>query len=156
MKAISDKLFYFVKILTLIVITVMTLSAFLQVIFRYVLEYPLIWTEEIARFMFVWLTFLGSAAAVRTKNHIAMDLLVNKFPKKMQKSVNLLALAIFLGFCVLLVKQGIFLTTINMGQTSDALGVPMGFPYLAIPIGSALMAFFIIEDMFNLFRKEAN
>jgi len=154
-KAISDKLFYFVKILTLIVITVMTLSAFLQVIFRYVLEYPLIWTEEIARFMFVWLTFLGSAAAIRTKNHIAMDLLVNKFPKKMQKSVNMLALVIFLGFCLLLIKQGIFLTATNMEQTSDALGIPMGFPYLAIPVGSALMAFFILEDMLNLYRKEA-
>jgi len=155
-KSISDKLFYFVKILTLIVILVMTLSAFLQVLFRYVFEYPLIWTEEIARFMFVWLTFLGSAAAVKTKNHIAMDLFVNMFPKKIQKSVNLLALTIFLGFCVLLVKQGIFLTTTNMGQTSDALGIPMGYPYLAIPVGSALMTFFIIEDMFNLFRKGAN
>ncbi|MFZ5942612.1 MAG: TRAP transporter small permease [Bacillota bacterium] len=156
MKALSDKLFYFVKILTLIVITVMTVSAFLQVIFRYVFAYPLIWTEEVARFMFVWLTFLGSAAAIRTKNHIAMDLLVNFFPQKMQKFVNLLALAIFFGFCLLLIKQGIFLTTMNMEQTSDALGIPMGYPYLAIPVGGALMAFFILEDMLNLIRKEAN
>ncbi|MDK2824770.1 MAG: TRAP-type transport system small permease protein [Clostridia bacterium] len=156
MKTLSDKIFRYVKIFTLLILTLMTSAAFLQVVFRYVFKYPLPWTEELARFLFVWLTFIGSAAAVKSKSHIAMDLFVSMFPKVIQKYITLLALIVFLGFSILLVKQGLFLTQMNMGQESDALGIKMGYPYLAIPVGGILMAFFIIEQIITVLRKGVN
>ena len=64
----------------------MTLVIFAQVIFRYILKSPLAWSEELARYLFVWVSFIGSVVAARRNQHIGVEMLVNKLPAGFRKS----------------------------------------------------------------------
>lgn len=143
----NDFLFKVLRILLVAIVMVLTMVTFLQVLLRYVLKLPLPWGEELARYLFVWLTFLGSAAAVKTRAHIIMDLVINAVPVTLRKVVNLLAYMIFLAFCGLLIVQGWQLVEMNLGQKSDALKIPMAYPYIVIPLGAFFMAVFLLEQV---------
>lgn len=87
-----------------IIITIMLVSVcvvlILQVFFRFVLNSPLIWSEELARYLFIWLTMLGLSYNVRTDNNISMTLLVSKMPRSVQTVLSLctdlLGIAVFI------------------------------------------------------------
>jgi len=152
-KKCNDYVFKILRLLLVAIVMVLTGVTFLQVVLRYVLKLPLPWGEELARYLFVWLTFLGSAAAVRTKAHIIMDLVINTIPVRFKKMVNILAYIIFLAFCGLLIIQGWQLMVMNMGQKSDALKVPMAYPYVVIPLGAFFMAIFLLEQVMEIMQS---
>ena len=127
----------------------MTIVGFLQFATRYLLSTPLPWSEELVRYLFVWLTFLGSAAAVKKKSHINMDLMLEMLPPTVKKIIQLIADAAFLGLSIFMTVYGLKLSIQNWTQKSDAMGMPLTLPYLAIPIGGLLMAFFVFEIMLN-------
>ncbi len=118
---------------------------FLQVIFRYVLKIPIPWAEELVRYLFVWLTLLGGAAAVRTKAHIAMELVVNRLHARLKLAVIFVSSLVSVSFLGYLAVSAWQLTLLNLGQRSDAMGISMAYPYMAIPVGAVLMIFFILE-----------
>lgn len=115
-----------------------------QVIFRYIFAVPLSWTEELARYCLVWLTFIAGAMCIRSNSHFVIDLLLCKLsitPRLLMQIVILLSMGVFAG--VMLYTGIVILPIIDM-QISPALRISMGYIYLAIPIGSFLMLFHII------------
>jgi len=152
----SDWLFSAIKVLLFAIILVMTIAGFLQVATRYLLSTPLPWSEELTRYLFVWLTFFGSAAAVKKKAHINMELMLDKLPPTGKKIIQLIADAAFLGLSIFITVYGLKLSIQNWTQKSDAMGIPMTLPYLAIPIGGFIMAFFIFEIMLSRVAKQHN
>ena len=124
-------------------VTAITAVTFAQVFTRYVTEDPLIWTEEVARYLFVWITLIGAAAAVRLNQHFGLDILRRAFPR-LEKPLGFLttvAIGVFFG---LLLWTGIAETRQAALQMSPALQVRMHWAYLALPVGAALAVFHVI------------
>lgn len=118
-----------------------------QVISRYVFSSPSSWTEEIARFLLIWIAMLGAAYAFRTGMHLGLDLL----PKKLEgRSADLLkwftiALVLLFSSTVLVVGGAslVFLTW-ELKQYSAVLGLPMAFVYSVIPVTGFLICIYAL------------
>jgi TRAP-type C4-dicarboxylate transport system permease small subunit len=127
------------RVLVVILTIAITVTITLEVVFRYVLQLPLIGSEELATYIMVWLAMLSAALAVREKAHIGMEALINLTPAAVQRviaHVNHGLILVFLGF---LVYWGIIHTLAVVGQMSPSLRISMVWPYLAIPVGGGLM-----------------
>ena len=117
----------------------MGIIAFAAVFFRFVLTDPLTWSEEAARYMMVWVTFLGAGYAMGKGRHIGVTLFVNKLPEGIRRKVTFAAEMITMVFLAAVTMQGINLMISLRSQTSPAMDFPMILPYLAIPVGAVYM-----------------
>jgi TRAP-type transport system small permease protein len=133
------------KVLMAALIAAMVVLIGSQVGFRYGLNEPLAWTEEVARHLMVWAGLLGAAVAYRRKAHLGMDILVMHLGKPLRRAVEIVLQLLSLGFFGILVIHGIPLVQRTMGQFSSAIRIPMGYIYASIPIGSALILLFAAE-----------
>ncbi len=122
-----------------IILGTMSLVVFSQVIYRYVLEAPLPWSEELARYLMVWLVLLGASLGLRSKALIGMEALVNVFPPRLKRFSIEAVLVFSLLFLTVVMIYGIKLTIMNHSQVSPAMAIPMSWPYAAIPVGALLM-----------------
>ena len=117
----------------------MGIIAFAAVFFRFVLVDPLTWSEEAARYMMVWVTFLGAGYAMGKGRHIGVTLFVEKLPEQVRRKVILTAEIIIMVFLSAVTVQGVKLMISLWSQTSPAMNFPMALPYLAIPVGAVYM-----------------
>lgn len=120
------------------------LSVALQVVGRLVFRSPPFWTEELARYLFVWLVCIGSAEVVRIRGHITMDLLATMLGPRVKVLLQILLNAAILASLVVLVWYS-WQGAIRAGRIdSVALGVPESLLYGALPVGAALMTLRIL------------
>ena len=145
-----------IKIVMAGLIAGMVVLIAMQVCFRYVLNEPLAWTEEVARHLMVWSALLGAAVAYRRKGHLGMDILVMHLPRPWQRQVEVILQALAIGFFGLLVIHGIPLVERTMRQLSSAIRIPMGYIYMSIPVGSALILLFAIEKLIRIGENQAS
>lgn len=117
---------------------------FLQVVFRYVLRQPLFWSEELPRYLLIWMTFLASALAQRHLAHINITLVVNRLPSTLQRWLRVATNILILGFLGLLVYSGGLVSRITVHHRSTALQIPMAAVYLALPVGVTLMMLYLL------------
>jgi TRAP-type C4-dicarboxylate transport system permease small subunit len=115
------------------------ISNAVAVLFRYGIGQPLVWTEEVQRYLMVWVAYLGSAACVGSADHMAVDLLTVWLPPSVQRILRVGLLGLSLVFCAVLVWKGIPLALGNAAQLSPAARIPMIYPYLAVGVGGGLM-----------------
>ena len=134
------------------VLLAMTIVVVLQVICRYLLGASLTWSEEFARFGLVWITFLGAGIAFKKRAHMGVQVIVELFSPGVRKIVQVFTIFTILSFLVVAAFKGIDLALFNMKQYSPAMGLPMGFVYLAIPSGCLVMIIHIVEQLLDLFR----
>lgn len=115
------------------------LVSFIQVISRYVLNSSLSWSEELCRYLFVLTVFLGSAVGLLHRKHVSVDLMEKIIPVKI-KHYYILLIDIIVGvFSLFLGYVGLQMAMKSMTQPSPAMQIPLGYVYLAIPIGCTLM-----------------
>jgi len=117
---------------------------FLQVVFRYVLQQPLYWSEELPRYLLIWMSFLAAALAQKNEAHINITLAVTPLPMAVQRGIRLLANLVILGFLGVLVYSGSLVTRITAAHRSTALQIPMAVVYAALPVGAALMMLYLV------------
>jgi TRAP-type C4-dicarboxylate transport system permease small subunit len=139
LQRISDYMNRITEIILVVVLAAMAVVVFLQVIFRYVLNFPLFWTEEFARYCLVWSSLLGSAVAVKRGQHIALTILIERLPKTLRRGLTVTALISVAVILTIILWGGIQLVAITRAQISPALRISMSVPYLAVPVGAALM-----------------
>lgn len=130
----------FVKYILILLMATIVVSVFCQVLFRFVINQPLAWTEELARYSLVWLTFLGAAYAASLKGHVSIDFFVKKLPLLFQKGVMIIVAFICFYFFYVLMSEGLSLAQQSMTQLSPVLRLPMGYVYSIIPISGLLLA----------------
>ncbi|WP_319529495.1 TRAP transporter small permease [uncultured Cohaesibacter sp.] len=116
------------------------------------------WSEEITRFLMVWLIFLGAAVLVRRDDHIALDALPRALPER-ARTILMMAIRLpILGVLWLILQQGWIVMGLRASNHSPALGIPLSWVYAAIPVGSALMLLFAAfntwRDIRQLIRHE--
>lgn len=155
-KKIQDIIVKVLLALGAIIMAVLLVSVFSQVVFRYILRKPLSWSEELARYCFVWVSMLGAAATVPKSLTQGIDLLVKRLPKNVQTISNLLARALTALFSLVLVFKGWELTTIVHFQTSAVMGLPMSFIYSSIPVAALLMVVILGLDSIVNYKDITN
>lgn len=101
----------------------------------------LYWAEEIIRYACIWMVFLCSGLTIRYGIHFRVDLLLARLPRRIGIGLGLFAVAMMLWFEGVLIWFGSKVTILNMEQQSTSLEFPMGYIYVAIPIGGVLMLF---------------
>ncbi|MEX2518064.1 MAG: TRAP transporter small permease [Paracoccaceae bacterium] len=124
----------------LIAISMMLVSICIQVAGRYLFGYAPSWTEEVARFLVIWVTMVGSAVMLRRGGHIAVTVAVDALPRRLGLAVGWLRDALILIMAGALAYYGYMFAVIGGRRDSAALEIPMYYPYLAIPVGAALIA----------------
>jgi len=144
LEAIRDAINGVVRWLIIVLMVVMTVVVSLQIIFRYVFNVPLDWSEEVARFSFVWVSFFGASALMRVREHINVTVFLDRFPPRMRASAVLLANLCGLVCVYFFLVGGIALTYHEWRQLAPATEIPMGWVYLVIPLTSVLMAIWLI------------
>ncbi|WP_116124796.1 TRAP transporter small permease [Lewinella sp. IMCC34183] len=124
-----------------IMLAVMTLDVLWGVFTRYVMSNQASWSEELARFLLIWIGILGAAYASGQRLHLSIDLLNNK-------PVRLIAVLIILFAFGVLVLGGsrLVLLTAELGQRSPALGIPMSLIYSVVPISGLLIIYYRLSD----------
>ena len=139
-------------ILLIILMVTLVLDVVWQVAARYLVKSPSSFTDELARFLLIWVGLFGSPYALGKKKHLAIDLLPNKLTGKKKKNLNRIinVIIILFAFSVLIVG-GIRLVYITLAQMqiSASLGIPLGYLYLALPLSGLFMIFYCIDDMVN-------
>jgi len=125
-------------------LSAMTVIVFLQVVFRYALTQPLYWSEEVARYLFVWISIVGAALGLQKRGHFGLDLFFKMLPN-MGRRVLEFIIYLLIGVVVLVILvQGISLVEKTRLQESPAMGISMGWAYACLPVGAALMAIHLL------------
>lgn len=129
--------------LCVIFMSAMTLVIFAQVIMRYIFSNSLSWSEELARYLFIWLIYLGISYGCKIMKHIKIDAALKLFPRKVRSFVMVAGDIIFLGFAIYIMVTGFQLTMmqIQLTKTSPAMRLPLQYVYSAPMLGFALAAF---------------
>jgi TRAP-type C4-dicarboxylate transport system permease small subunit len=124
-----------------ILVIAMVAVTFGQVFTRYVLNFAPAWCEELARYLFIWVVFLGAPIGVQERGHMALKLVQDRLPLSGKRFCNGLVYAAATLFLAALTWQGIALVLRTVYQVSPTLLISMRWVYVAIPIGSLLMLF---------------
>jgi TRAP-type C4-dicarboxylate transport system permease small subunit len=122
----------------------------LQVTFRYVLAAPLTWTEELARYLYIWACWLGAPVAYRRGNHIVIAVVSERLPSRLGRIVGLGTHAMALFFLVQLAIQGTILTARSHTVEAITLPIPWSMIYVAAPISAVLMLLETIEAAWRI------
>ena len=125
-------------------ITVITM---LQVFFRYVLNAPLMWSEEFARYLFIWGVLLAAGIGIGKGSHIGVEVLIDRLPDFLRGKVRFLSSVLIIIFSAFLIYYGIDLVSKVMRTQSPALKIPMGFVYSAVPVCSVIWLFFSVRKL---------
>lgn len=134
----------------------MVINVLWQVCARYIPFIPGAFTDELARYLLIWVGLLGAAFASGKQMHLALDLLPEKL-EGVAKSKLLIFINILVSLFALLVMiiGGVRLVyiTLYLGQTSAALGIPLGFVYMVLPLSGALIIYFAIHHSIHLNKE---
>lgn len=137
----------------------MVVDVFWGVITRYLLESQSSWTDELARFLLVWLSILGAAYASGKRLHIAIDLIPPQWDKKWRKHLDIATQIIVLLFTVAVFLIGgtrYVYISFALGQTSPALQLPIGFVYMVLPISGICILYYKIQEIAMLLKNKTH
>lgn len=142
------------EVFLVVLLTVAVIIVAMQVITRYWLKMPLPWSEELARYLFIWMTWVGASFAAKERKHINIDVIFHLLPKAGQKACTVISTAIWLFFLMVMIKISMQLTVsvYGGGQIAVGCGVPMWIPYAAIPTGMILMLFRVLQNCYLDFK----
>jgi len=122
-----------------------------QVFARQVLDSPSGWSEELAKYLFIWLGLFGSALVFGERGHIAVDFAIKKLPEKIRVAIMVLVQIAILAFTSLvLIWGGYEVAKLAWSQNLTGLPVNVGPLYLALPISGVLIAFYTIYHLIRL------
>ena len=134
----------------IVAVGVLVLDVLWGVFTRYVMDDQAKWTEELARFLLIWVSLLGGAVAFGEKAHLGVDYFVGKFDDTSRKFITIFGQLIVLFFAVSIFIVGgvrVVSETLMIGQTTPALGLDKGHVYLAIPIAGVFIILFTVEQI---------
>lgn len=132
--------------------SIMVLAVLWQVFSRYIMDSPSSITEEMARYLLIWIGILGAAYASGQQEHLAINLLEEKLNKKNRKRLRIGIDLLIIFFCatVLIIGGGnLVYVNYDLGQTSAALEIPLYIVYLVAPLSGLLIIVYKINEILN-------
>jgi len=128
-----------VEIVVIVQFAVLVVVVTAAVFARYVLNDSIVWAEELSRYLFVWVSFLGGGLGVGRNIHVGIDSLVMLLPERLKLAVQIATELMVVAFTLVLVWVGIQFTAFGMRTDALLLPIPMGYVYLAAPAGGVVM-----------------
>jgi len=137
----------------LIILTIfMFITVTYNVFMRFVINQSVGWADELSRFIFIWISFLGAVLAYKKDEHVGLSFLVDKIRSpRVRRGIGILQQSLILGLLVLLTYFGYHSSTTVM-NVSPALSIPMSWVYLIVPFCGFLMCMMAIYKLIALFR----
>ena len=132
---------------TLLLLTVLLLVVGAQIFARYVLNHSLFWSEELARYLFIYLVFLGAAIVLRREGHIQVSFFVEQLPPRLRRGVAVLGDLLLLGFAGIVFTQSVRLAAMVWTVPTAALLIPWTLVYLGIALGMGAMVLVILGTL---------
>lgn len=126
-----------VVVVTLFALVVLVVSA--QVFSRFVINLSIRWADELSRFAFVWLVYIGGAVTIRDGRNVCFDLILDSFKGKKWKIMFTLVTAVSMLFLILMTYFGVLVCKVEMTEASPIMHWPMSVVCAAIPMGGVLM-----------------
>lgn len=135
----------------------MVLVLFIQVVSRFVFSNSLSWSEELARYLFIWLIFLCLGAVTLRGEHVAIDIVTDRLPPGVRRVCEQVCLVVAFGINAVLLVAGLQIAYVllDLGQTSAALALPMWLVYAALPVGMLLALIRGVQASVELWRSPA-
>ncbi|WMI69066.1 TRAP transporter small permease [Mangrovimonas sp. YM274] len=134
----------------IIIMSVMVVNVLWQVFTRFVVGTPSSFTDELARYLMIWLGVLGAAYVSGRNMHVAIDVLPSRSSRPVQRRLHLLVYGLIILFAfAAMVVGGIRLVYITflLGQHSPALQIPLAFVYMVIPLSGLLIIYYKVSDI---------
>jgi TRAP-type C4-dicarboxylate transport system permease small subunit len=139
------------KVTSILVMTLIVVLLSYAVGMRYIFHMPPAWTMEVSRYMFVWMVMLCAVLVTREQTHIKMTFLVGLLPAKIRFVWLTFIRLLMLGFCWIMIKYGLGILPAVAEASSPSLQISMGYIYLSIPVGGALIGIYVIEIIVRSF-----
>lgn len=141
--------------LLIILFPLMTIIVFASTMTRYLKLGSMPWSEELARYIMVWMAYIGASLGVKRNAHLGVEVVVNLLPENIKKYAGILRVGIILLFNILVIKFSykIIMHQINIEQTSPAMAIPIWVAYLAVPVGAFMMCIRAIQVVVNEKKK---
>ncbi len=150
LSAMLDRYCRFLGFLMVACLAIMVLLVFGNVVLRYGFNSGLTLSEELSRWLFVWMTFLGAVAAVHERAHLGTDMLLSRLPVAGRKVCAGLSLALMLCLCGLLLRGAWQQTVINAGASSAVMEVSMGILYASGVVFAASAMLMLAASLWRL------
>ncbi|MDT0582221.1 MULTISPECIES: TRAP transporter small permease [Alteromonadaceae] len=153
-----SKLDLALKYLLIILMALLLIDVSWQVLTRFLLPKPSSFTEELARFLLIWIGLLGASHAYRHRMHLGVDIFVKSMSARKAKVTTQIVQLMTLAFAISVLIYGgskLVLLAFHLEQRSAAMQVNMGVVYMALPISGVLFAFFAIERLFGHYPGDA-
>ena len=141
---LSEKTVYYTLVVMMIV---MTVTVIIQVFLRYVFSFSLSWSEEVARYLMIWVAFLGGSLALQKGLHIGVEFLTTRLSPQARRRVSIFSKITILVFLIYLIIGGFKITWAVRDQSSPALLFSMAYAYLSAPVGGLFMALQTIHSI---------
>lgn len=140
LQAITEYLLFFL-------IAVMVIVVFAQVFFRFVLRASLPWSEELSRYIMIWISMLGASIGIRRKGHVGVEAVVMLLPAGLKKIVSKITTLVAACFFVGMIYFGSKICAIVASQVSPAMEISMAIPYSSLVTGGLLMLLYSLEEL---------
>jgi len=141
------------EIILCILLSAIVIITFTQVLFRYVFQFSLAWTEELARFVFLWLASLSIAYAFKMRSHFSLTFLMDKIKDKQKTKLYIIVNSLMLLFLIVFVWQAVEYNLSVIDQIGPSTGLSMSIPYSSSIVGGLLMIYYVVKDFLKKIGK---
>jgi len=149
--------FFFVDLIEFLLVCLMVALCtviFIGVYTRYVMGEAVPWSDEVARYLFIWMAFLGAAVAVRRRAHYVVHLIVDRLADKAKFTTGILCWVVVMGFSVFLIIQGLRVMEGVSVQVSPALELTLSWVFLAVPVNGVLSFLYASVHLWQAIQAE--
>ena len=136
-----------VDVLAIVTFSGMFACVLAQVIFRYFLNDPLTWSDELARYLFVWCAFLGWVIAARRRSHLAITMMQSRLSARPRAALAVCAALAAVAFAIILSYYGVQITLRNADVETPSLFFTIGVVYAIVPVAALAVALHAISDL---------
>lgn len=146
------------EIILILIMSILVIDVLWQVFSRYILNSPSSFTDELAGYLLIWVSLLGAAYVVGTKDHLAIDLLLQKSPPGRKRVLNIIIQSLIIGFALtVLVVGGAWLvyTRFYLDVKSAALQLPLGYVYIVLPLSGLIIMYYSIHHLVEFINEKS-
>lgn len=148
-----DKVITLVEYFLMVLLAAAILIVGSQITFRYIFNSPLSWSEQGARFLFIWLTMMSVPCIFRRKGMIAFDLITGMFPERTRTAVEILVQFIVMFFAVFYLYTSLTLMMKTGSRVTAGVAIPQNLIYVAPPISMTLLILVLVEQFIQSVGK---
>lgn len=145
---------HFEEYILIAILGLMSIIICYQVFMRYVMQASLSWSEELARYLFIWMAYIAISYGVKMKQHVCVEAFTLIFPEKHRYIFDIIGDLVFASFGVLMLyySWGVLTGQMAMGQTSPGIQAPMFIIYAAPFVGFILVIIRLVQDMISIIK----